>query len=267
MSITYGPNLGIMSGAADGDLYGDAMRAFQRGVDSLVMPVVKGVGTNTPPGSPSDGDAYVVGTSPTGAWAAKNNQIARWTSVANAWEFYVPKAGWKVQDSSATGQPSYTFTGSAWTTLITTTGGINFGQTDLKNYQEGTWTPVITAGTTAPAGVTYSFRLGRYTRIGNKVFCQMGFYLSSKGTGGSGAVVITGLPFVSVISGPYQNPIFRAAQAGGLTIADYAHRISFFVEDGSNKLVGRVVNNGDVPMDWTDITDGTFLVFSFFYDA
>jgi hypothetical protein len=193
--------------------------------------------------------------------------VARWSSVASAWEFYVPKAGWKVQDSSATGHPSYTFTGSAWTTLITTAGGINFGQTDLKNYQEGTWTPELSAAGTPPTGVAYAFRLGRYTRIGNKVFCQMGFYLSSKGTGGSGAVVISGLPFVSVVSGPYQNPIFRASQVGGLATADNAHRISFFVEDSSNKLVGRVVNNGDVPMDWYEITNGTFFVFSFFYDA
>ena len=267
MALTNGPNLGLLvNGNAGEGHYTDLMKQW-RGLDALVMPVVKGVGTNTPPGSPSDGDAYVVGTSPTGAWAAKNNQIARWTSVANAWEFYVPKAGWKVQDSSATGQPSYTFTGSAWTTLITTAGGINFGQTDLKNYQEGTWTPVLTASTTPPIGVTYNFRLGRYTRIGNKVFCQMGFYISSRGIGGTGTVEITGLPFISVVSGPYQNPIFRASQAGGLTTADNAHRISFFVFDGGNKLVGRVVNNGDVPMDWSEITDGTFLVFSFSYDA
>ena len=191
MSIVYGPNVGLMAGAADGDLYGDAMRAFQRGVDALVMPVVKGVGTNTPPGSPADGDAYVVGTSPTGAWAAKNNQIARWSSVANAWEFYVPKAGWKVQDSSATGQPSYTFTGSAWTTLITTSGGINFGQTDLKNYQEGTWTPSDASG--AGLSLTAITNSCKYTRIGRKVVCSFAVAYPTNASGA--AAKIGGLPF------------------------------------------------------------------------
>lgn len=34
------------------------------------------IGLDTPPGSPSEGDVYVVGTSPTGAWAGRANTIA-----------------------------------------------------------------------------------------------------------------------------------------------------------------------------------------------
>jgi hypothetical protein len=191
--ISYGANLGLMVNAATGEVHDVALRGFLRGVDGLVQPNVKGYSINTPPGSPSDGDVYIIGAAPTGAWAAKDNQIARWSSVANAWEFYVPKAGWRVVDSSATGQPQYTFTGSDWTTLITTAGGVNFGQTDLKNYQEGTWTPTIYGRTTAGTP-TYVARSGKYTRVGNLVMLAFDLQISAKG-GMGGGLALGGLPF------------------------------------------------------------------------
>jgi hypothetical protein len=40
---------------------------------------------NAPPGSPADGDTYLVGTSPTGAWASNPSSIARYTN--GAWVF------------------------------------------------------------------------------------------------------------------------------------------------------------------------------------
>lgn len=41
--------------------------------------------TATPPGSPTDGDAYVIAASPTGAWAGRAGSIAVY--VGNAWRF------------------------------------------------------------------------------------------------------------------------------------------------------------------------------------
>lgn len=43
--------------------------------------------TNTPPGSPSAGDTYIVGTAPTGAWSGKANNIA---FFFNGWRFIAP---------------------------------------------------------------------------------------------------------------------------------------------------------------------------------
>lgn len=55
---------------------------------NLIAALLNGVvdrGTNTPPGSPAAGDAYVVGTSPTGAWAGRANCVTIYSGTA--WDF------------------------------------------------------------------------------------------------------------------------------------------------------------------------------------
>lgn len=47
--------------------------------------------TNTPPGSPAAGDAYVVGTSPSGAWVGHAKDIALYTP--RGWVFATPRVG------------------------------------------------------------------------------------------------------------------------------------------------------------------------------
>jgi hypothetical protein len=63
----------------------------------------------------------------------------------------------------------------------------------LDDYEEGTWTPTITAAGSNPS-VTYNIQTGFYTKIGRQVFIQGLIYLSSK-SGGSGQARISGLPF------------------------------------------------------------------------
>ena len=175
MSISYGLNLGIMNGAADGDLYGDAMRAFQRACDAFLQPIVKGYLTNTPPGSPVDGDMYIVGSAPTGSWASYAWYVAKWSALLAAWEFYLPKNGWQFQSNSA--REIYRRTGGAWEIY----------------YQEGTWTPFI-YGTTVAGSNTYSIRSGRYRRIGSMCFVSGRVAMASKDPAMSGYARIGGLP-------------------------------------------------------------------------
>lgn len=47
---------------------------------------------STPPGSPADGDVYIIGTSPTGAWASKDWNITAY--LDGVWRFFPPKNGW-----------------------------------------------------------------------------------------------------------------------------------------------------------------------------
>ena len=80
--------------------------------------------------------------------------------------------------------------------------GIDFSHTEgsgasssvLHDYEEGTWTPTFNFNTGA-SGIGYSERVGTYTKVGRKVTIMGVVVLTSKGSGGSGRVQITGLPF------------------------------------------------------------------------
>jgi hypothetical protein len=65
----------------------------------------------------------------------------------------------------------------------------------LDDYEEGSWTPVISFGGAA-VGQTYTFRQGRYQKIGNKVTAWCNIQLSAKGTS-TGNAAITGFPFAA----------------------------------------------------------------------
>ncbi|MEY1661574.1 DUF2793 domain-containing protein [Isoalcanivorax beigongshangi] len=55
-------------------------------VDALLQVQVQSVGENSPPSSLADGDRFVVGTAPTGAWAGRSGKLARWLN--EGWDFY-----------------------------------------------------------------------------------------------------------------------------------------------------------------------------------
>jgi len=81
-----------------------------RALDAIVQLAVTDKDLGTPPGSPADGDRYIVGASPTGSWSGHATQVAAWQD--GAWAFYVPVAGWLawVTDESQ----SYLFAGGGW---------------------------------------------------------------------------------------------------------------------------------------------------------
>jgi hypothetical protein len=96
-----------------------------------------------------------------------------------------------------------TFTGQATIPTINLTGGqITFPATQsasadantLDDYEEGTWTPVV-AGSTTAGTASYSAAVGRYTKIGNRVFIQC--YVDWSSGTGTGSLWITGLPFTA----------------------------------------------------------------------
>lgn len=176
MSISYGLNLGIMNGAADGDLYGNAMRAFQRACDAFLQPIVKGYLTNTPPGSPVDGDMYIVGSAPTGSWASYAGYVAKWSALLAAWEFYLPKNGWQFQSNRA--REIYRYTGGAWEIF----------------YQEGTFTPTLYGSTTEGTN-TYSLRAGNYIKNGMSCFISINITLTAKDAAMAGNARVSGIPF------------------------------------------------------------------------
>jgi len=84
---------------------------------------------------------------------------------------------------------------------LTASQGILFG-TDtadvntLDDYEEGTWTPQY-AGATTSGTYTYDSQVGAYTKIGNRVVVDLNLTNITTVSAGSGAVRVTGLPFLS----------------------------------------------------------------------
>ena len=65
---------------------------------------------STPPASPAPGDRYIVGTSPSGAFAGKTHLVAVYDDAV--WRFLTPKAGWMawiVQEAAI-----FVFNGTSW---------------------------------------------------------------------------------------------------------------------------------------------------------
>lgn len=64
-------------------------------LDALVQTAVISMTTSAPPGSPADGDMYIVGASATGDWAGEENNLAYYIAEETRWEFYT--AGTKIK--------------------------------------------------------------------------------------------------------------------------------------------------------------------------
>jgi hypothetical protein len=118
--------------------------------------------------------------------------------------------------------------GSGATTPTTSGAGITFPATQsassnantLDDYEEGTWTPALTAGTTNPT-VTYVVQSGNYTKVGRVVSISARLQISAI-SGGSGAIRISGLPFANAmgICGAHASWISTLTLPVGTTWAD-----------------------------------------------
>jgi hypothetical protein len=92
MSAT--PNLGlpfILQGQAQKEVtHNEALIRL----DALVHGSVRSRTLTTPPGSPTNGQRWIVPPGATGAWAGQSGRIAHWS--INAWAFYMPVTGWRM---------------------------------------------------------------------------------------------------------------------------------------------------------------------------
>lgn len=88
------PNLGLPILSASQASKHVTLNQSLRKLDALCTPfvTVKDKDLNTPPSSPVDGDRYIVGLSPTGAWTGYASKVAYYDT--NGWVFYTPLEGW-----------------------------------------------------------------------------------------------------------------------------------------------------------------------------
>lgn len=109
--------------------------------------------TNTPPATSSAdvSKAWIVGTTPTDAWAGRASNIALCVAPG-IWRFFVPANGWLVKDRTA---GSYkTYDGSSWS--VFSGGGGGGGSFDAPSYLSGlmlSWNN--TASITVSSGEAY----------------------------------------------------------------------------------------------------------------
>ena len=90
---TTQPNLGLTAGYGEGESgWSDSMNANLKMLDAVVNLCVLSSTTLSPPGSPADGDRYIVPAGATAAWAGKDNQVAVFSE--GAWIYYTPVHGW-----------------------------------------------------------------------------------------------------------------------------------------------------------------------------
>lgn len=67
-------------------------------IDVLIGLEIEGFDTNTPPGSPTNGQSWKVGGSPTGAWASNADDIAIWN---DGWGYAETKQGMLLFDPAS----------------------------------------------------------------------------------------------------------------------------------------------------------------------
>jgi hypothetical protein len=112
---------------------------------------------------------------------------------------------------SSSGASTFTGTGKFATTIgvgnatpAASGSGITFPATQsassdantLDDYEEGSWTPTFRCTTTNPT-YTATAANGKYTKVGNVVYYSFYLYSSGGATGGSGSVIVGGLPFAA----------------------------------------------------------------------
>jgi hypothetical protein len=94
------------------------------------------------------------------------------------------------------------------------------GANDLDDYEEGTWTPVLTFATAGDLSVAYSVQAADYSKVGRLVVVSLSITTSTfTHTTASGNLRITGLPFT--VGGSFNH--YGAMLMTGITKASYTN--------------------------------------------
>ena len=179
-------------------------------------------------------------------------------------------------DSSIPGTASATFgfhhwNGSSWSQPVALDSdgvklpsgkGIKFaGHSSaniLDDYEEGTWTPTLIAGTTNPTGGGAQSPVGAYTKIGNRVFVT--FYVGRSYTNSpSGLIYISGLPF-TILNSSQNNAFFNVST---YNIDFGSSGVPFGIPQQNTQTVGFYAmssNSGWGGLEWQNHANGTIFI-------
>lgn len=134
----------------------------------------------------------------------------------------------------------------------------------LDDYEEGTWTPVLTFATPGDVSVTYSEQIGDYVKIGKLVLATFNITTSAfTHTTASGLCNVTGLPFQAGGTSPMR--MMSGLNWAGITKANYTD-ICARVDSGNSLVVlgasgsGQAISTvsaADMPTGGTVVLRGT----------
>lgn len=126
--MTNTSKLGVPLLAADQSQKHVTMNDATQRFDQLVQASVINATTTSPPGSPSEGHAYIIAATATGVWVGAENQIAAW--VNGAWYYFTPRTGWLVFNEAT--NVHLKWNGSAWVNAFSASGDA-FGWQDFQD--------------------------------------------------------------------------------------------------------------------------------------
>ena len=113
---------------------------------------------------------------------------------------------------------------------------INFGQTVLNFYEEGSWTPVIDTVNNNASGVTYGEPTGgTYTRIGNVVHAWFEVNVEDMSSAGTGTATIEGLPYSSNTNLSLFSAV-TITEGGLLKVGAAGEQVKGYVPDASDYI-------------------------------
>lgn len=150
-------------------------------LDRVVQLMVLDKDLSAPPGSPADGDRYIVAATGSGAWLTHTGHVAAYQD--GAWAFSIPKEGWLAWVGDE--ELLYVYTGSAWVEygLLTPNGG----SWKRRYIQQSTTLAGATtdAATQIPIGTVYAVSMRVTTAITGATSFDLGDGTTANRFGGT----------------------------------------------------------------------------------
>jgi len=214
MATLIGPNEGISYNYDLGTFWKDDNDDTLKLIDGIMNLGVIDKDLSADPGSPANGDRYIVAAPGSGAWNLQADNIA--IRIEGVWEFRTPKLGWRafVQDESFV----YFWNGSAWV-ILTTPASISNVVTALPG--SGTLTMDLSTGVRNFATILTGAATLAFSNVPAGVQTEVSVKVVQDGVGGhvltlpAGAIYAGGVtPTPSVASNTRDRYLFTHDEGG-----------------------------------------------------
>jgi hypothetical protein len=181
--------------------------------DVLTNLLIKDRDLATPPGSPVNGDTYLIAASPTGVWTGQAGKIGFYY---DGWTFitaFEGLHGW-VDDE----EKPIIFSDGVWV--------------DFRDGDSGTWTPTF-RGSTVAGTQTYGTRTGQWIRV-NKILHVWGTcQVTTLDPATAGDIQLTGIPLAALNTSGTRQPLLINVRSNITLSAGYSQFTGYLNNNGT----------------------------------